>query len=256
MSAAVGQIPFSIISIVLEAAVGAVVSALYEFIDTKGLGIIPWFESQFKFRDKDVYLSFAYLYRIQVDGKYLLVRGNRMKDRYQPIGGVYKYYAEAKPELEKLGYNPDVTMGNVDETDDLRLHLRGKKVPSFFEWFSKMQNREYDPCREFYEELIETGLLSEADFKKLKYRKVGTHNVGFTYFVGAENKSNRRPEFIYADIFELQLTEQQQECIREAILKNPGALCLATIEEIRSRRYNNSVEMNVGNNAVWILGEV
>nr|WP_241158244.1 hypothetical protein [Adlercreutzia sp. ZJ138] len=35
-------------------------------------------------------MSAAYLFRIKVGGKYLLIRGNRIKDQYQPVGGVYK----------------------------------------------------------------------------------------------------------------------------------------------------------------------
>lgn len=55
VSAAVGKLPFSMLATVLEAAVGTMVSSVYEFIDTKGLGIRTWFESQLKFKDKDVY---------------------------------------------------------------------------------------------------------------------------------------------------------------------------------------------------------
>ena len=42
--------------------------------------------------NKNIRLSCAYLFRIKYNGKYLLVKGNRI-DQYQPIGGVYKYYA-------------------------------------------------------------------------------------------------------------------------------------------------------------------
>ena len=39
--------------------------------------------------------SIAYLYRIQIEDKYLLIKSNRIKDFYQPVGGAYKYFANA-----------------------------------------------------------------------------------------------------------------------------------------------------------------
>ena len=44
-----------------------------------------------------------------------------------------------------------------------------------------MKDREYDPRREFEEELLETDLLPEDEFKKLRYRKVWEDNGGVTY---------------------------------------------------------------------------
>lgn len=86
-----------------------------------------------------------------------MVRGNRIKRQYQPVGGVYKYYDEARPALERLEFKPNIKMGNTDETDDLRIWIKGKYLLKFMDWFMSMENREYDPCREFKEELIDTG---------------------------------------------------------------------------------------------------
>ena len=44
-------------------------------------------------------------------------------------------------------------MGNVDETDDLRIFIKGRYLLKFMEWFDSMKDREYDPYREFCEEL-------------------------------------------------------------------------------------------------------
>lgn len=239
----------NIIATLASAILGAAVSSLYELIDTKGQTFITWFKSKFVFVNKDVYLSFSYLYKIMIDGKYLLIRGHRMANRYQPIGGVYKKYDEANPMLEKLGCQSDTTMGNVDETDDLRLHIKGKNVLNFIEWFQSMENREYDPTREFVEELIEPGLLPENLFSKLKYRKIHVHNVGFTRFVGSSERKNNRPEYIYSDIFELMLSDEQKDSVREAVRTHPNQLCLVSFEEIRARRFKGAVEMNIGNNA-------
>ena len=60
---------------------------------------------------------------------------------------------------------------------------------------------------------------------------------------------------IYADIFEVKLTDSQKQIIRDVVEQNTTQICLATIDEIRCRRYNNSIPMNLGNNTPWILGE-
>lgn len=240
------QLIISLAAAILSAAV----ASLYEIIDDHGWGFTLWLKSKVCLRNTTIRLSFSYLYRIEVDGKYLLVRGNRMKNRYQPVGGVYKYYPEAKAFLDSINALPDTQVGNQDETDDLRLQIKGKNLIPFMDWFASMKDRELDPLREFYEELIANNVLSEDLFRHLKYRKIGTHNVGITY-----SEFHSMQEMVYADIFTVSLNESQKECIRMAVNKNPEIVVLASHDEIMKRRYNNSVEANLGNNVSWILGE-
>lgn len=240
-----------IIAVIASAIVGAVMSSVYELIDTHGQGLATWFKSQILYHNKDLYISFSYLYKIEVDGKYLLVRGHRMKDRYQPIGGVYKYYPEARDFLDSIRFVPDAEFVNNNETDDLRIQIKGKYLLRFYDWFFSMRNREYDPSREFYEELIAPRFLDEDDFRQLRYRKVDVHNKGITKSIVPE----RIAEVIYADIFEVTLTDEQKHAVKRAVEEHPDDLCLAAPEEMRSRRYAGSVEMNLGNNVTWLLGE-
>lgn len=227
---------------------GSMVSIIFDAVYTQNQGIKLWF-SHIRYYNKDIRLSFSYLYRIQVDGKYLLVRGNRLKNQYQPVGGVYKYYDEAKPALENFNYTPDICMKNDRETDDLRIQIQGKYLLKFINWFLSMDNREYDPSREFNEELIETKLLPMDEFKKINYRKILVHNRGVTY-----SKYNKCNEFIYADIFELKLTEKQKQVIREAVENNPESLCLASKQELINMCHGG-IEKNIGNHAKWLIGE-
>lgn len=117
------------------------------------------------------------------------------------------------------------------------------------EWFLSMKDREYDPCREFREELLVSGLLPSEKFSTLKYRKIGVHNKGILY-----SKYLRCDELVYADIFELRLSEEQMELIRMSVKSHPDILCLASAEELKSECYGG-IEKNIGNNAVWLLGE-
>ena len=232
------------ISAIASGVFGLMVSSIYEFIDTHDQGLKTWFDTQIRYREKNIRLSFSYLFRIEVDGKYLLVRGHRMNNQFQPIGGVYKVYDEGKSFLNQIRAIADTSMGN------LRMQIKGKDYFKFWDWFESMRDREYDPRREFEEELIDTQILPAEAFQKLKYRKVWTHNVGVTY-----SQPLRIHEVVYADIFEIKLTDGQKQIIRDAVRQNSTQICLATIDEMRCRRYNNSVEMNLGNNTPWLLGE-
>ncbi len=243
------------VTIIVSAIVGALVTYLFESLDTHGQGFITWFKSQIRYRKKDLYLSFAYLYKIEIDGKYLLIRGHRMRDRLQAIGGVYKYYPEAKRFLNSIGANPDTSLaGNTDETDDLRLTIKGQYLLKFMDWFTRMEDREYSPEREFYEELIQPGWLPEDLFRyrHLQYRKVGTHNVGIT----KSPVANSKPEVIYADIFEVSLDDTQKEAVGKALTEHSDELYLASRDEILNRRTHGSVAMDIANNVLWLIGEV
>lgn len=237
----------AMVGAIASAILGTVVSIIFEDIDTHGQGMKLWIQ-HIKYWDQDVRLSIAYLFRLEVDGKYLLVKGNRLKKQFQPVGGVYKFYTEAKPTLEKWKYRPDTKMGNIDETDDLRIYIKGKYLLKFMEWFDSMRDREYDPYREFCEELLETKLLPVDLFGRLKYRKVKVHNDGVLY-----SRYMKCNELVYADIFDLELSDEQKSLIREAVNQNPDVLCLASAEEMMSQCYNG-IEKNVGNNAEWLIG--
>lgn len=233
---------------IASAALGCLISSVFTFIDTHKPDWQLWLQ-QFKYYKKDIRISFSYLFKIQVDGKYLLIKGNRLKNQYQPVGGVYKYYDEAKPVLESFNFRPDVSMGNTTETDDLRIYISGKHLLNFMQWFRGMKDREYDPKREFYEELIASKLLPEKIFSNLEYRKVHIHNNGVKH-----SRFMECNELVYADIFEVKLSKPQKSAIRQAVRDYPDLLCLASEKELRCECYNG-IEKNLGNNSKWLLGE-
>ena len=233
---------------VASALLGSLMSVFIDEIDTHGQGLYLWLQ-RIKYRNEEIRLSFSYLFKIEINGKYLLVKGDRLKNQYQPVGGVYKYFLEAKPKLEEFKFRPDIKMGNSDETDDLRIFIKGKYLLNYMDWFLSMKDREYDPTREFFEELVASEILSPDVFQKIEYRKIGVHNKGVKY-------SNYLScnEYVYADIFEIKLSEDQKQCIINAVTKNPNSVCLATADEIKKECFNG-IERNIGNNARWILGE-
>ena len=54
-------------------------------------------------RDDPIRVSAAYLFRIMVDGRYLLIKGKRIQSQYQPVGGVYKRFDGSAELFNKLG---------------------------------------------------------------------------------------------------------------------------------------------------------
>lgn len=56
--------------------------------------------------NKEIRISVAYLYKIKIDGSYLLTKGSKI-DQYQPIGGVYKYYNTFGAKMNELGIRPE-----------------------------------------------------------------------------------------------------------------------------------------------------
>jgi SMODS-associated NUDIX domain len=133
-----------------------------------------YFQTQFLYRRKDIRLSLAYLYRIQIDDRYLLVKSSH-RDYFQPVGGAYKTLPGSKYIFEKLSVKSD----RLIETEkgiakgDLRVFVKGLNVIEFLEWFDSNQDRETSPWREFCEELISTHIVPWQDFKFINYKFKG-----------------------------------------------------------------------------------
>ncbi|EPR71057.1 SMODS-associated NUDIX domain-containing protein [Cyclobacterium qasimii] len=136
-----------------------------------------WFyiQTQFLLRKIDVRLSIAYLFRININGKFLLVKSRR-RDYYQPVGGAFKTLPGADKVFEKLGVKPDklVETEHGIAKSDLRVYVKGVHIIEFLEWFKSKEDREISPWREFCEELISTDILPWKPFRYIDYKFKGT----------------------------------------------------------------------------------
>ena len=65
-------------------------------------------------------VSASYLFNIQLDNQYLLVKSER-RNQYQPIGGCYKYFSDAEDFLSSIGAIPEKKSNGIDSLMDLRL---------------------------------------------------------------------------------------------------------------------------------------
>ena len=194
-----------------------IVSALQDFLDTS-----DWKSSQRKLKrggfirdDTEIRISFAYLFRIKIGTRYLLIENGRKTGKYQPVGGVFKFSENEKKLLKNKFHVMDDDKIQLDESsrDDYRLRMQNKYLRGFMRRFdSKKAERERieDLSREFKEELIDTGILPK--WSKIKYRYCGRHiselqcGVFKTY------------ELLLADIVELIPTEEQKRDLE--VLRN------------------------------------
>jgi hypothetical protein len=192
----------------------------------------PWTE-------KEIRLTIAYLYRIEMNGKYLLVKSNRIANTYQPVGGVYKYYKpEAKKELDCMGAITDNKIDNDDVSEcDLRLNLLNRnKIGTFLKWFFKKEKRETDPWREFYEELVAPGILPATEFGYIHYELVGQHFEPIH-----RDKFFNVDTFKYADIFIPKfVTPRQIEEVRKLTTINSTEYIWVTQQEIIQGKSNSN----------------
>lgn len=190
-------------------------------------------------RNKKIRITTAYLFRIEENGMFLLIKRHKKDmEGYQPVGGAYKYFQEENRELfDKLGIEPCTKVPRDEDTEnDLRLVIaKRRKLKDYLTWFASKKDREIDPRREFYEELIEPGYLPEPAFRHFKYTYVTKHEE-----FEIPSKHLDIDEFRYADIFRLRLeTDEQRQAIK-ALTTRPGdEIIFATAEEIRNGRTQN-----------------
>lgn len=183
---------------------------------------------------REIRVSIAYLFKIEVNGRYLLVRNHRFANKFQPVGGVYKYMnSQGKRELEDLTLITDSSIENDEDNEhDLRLKMKSRRyLPKFLSWFLNGRNREVDPWREFYEELVKPGILPHCAFEYIQYELIGRHIQGLTY-----SEYFNIEEFKLADVFCLKFvnTAQEAELRNLAKTKQPHPDVLwVTEEEIR-----------------------
>jgi hypothetical protein len=190
------------------------------------------------FSSKELRLTISYLYNIEVNGKYLLVKSHRLQDTYQPVGGVYKYFnPDGKSQLDKLGIITDNFIDNDEVSEfDLRVKMRNRnKMQGFIDWFFRRENREIDPWREFYEELVESGILPLNIFGYIHYELIGQHFEDIHY-----DPFFRIDTFKYADIFKPKYVNNDQEkAVRNLSLYQSNDYIWATEQEIMQERSND-----------------
>lgn len=207
-------------------------------------------------KDTAIRISFAYLFRIKVDGKYFLVQNSRTK-KYQPVGGAYKFFQE---EANYLRDNIPVENDDRISIDkitrgDYRLLVKNEYLRKFVRRFNKTQYRENisNLSREFIEELFSTGILDKNVFGALSYKYCGRHMTNVEY-----GSIFNHYELLLADIIEVQLSSIQEQFFRNLIETDCYKYRFATADEIKSlgvEYRSDNLADNIANHTPKILSE-
>ena len=207
-------------------------------------------------KDTKIRISFAYLFRIKVDGKYFLVQNVRTK-KYQPVGGAYKLEPkEAQYLSEKIPVEDDDRIP-IDTTTrgDYRLYVKNKDLRRFIKRFDETPYRENinNLSREFIEELFTTNILDKDTFGDLTYKYCGRHITDVEYGNFFECY-----ELLLADIIEVRLTDKQEELFRKLMEKTDNQYIFAKFNEIKTggvKHGTSDLKDNIANHAPKILSE-
>lgn len=181
-------------------------------------------------KDSLIRISFAYLFRIQVDGKYFLVKNGRGTQKYQPVGGAYKYNKAEKRILSRefqIVYDKKIPIDDSSR-DDYRFFVHSKDLKAFIKHFDATVDRERvnDLSREFKEEMIQSKIV---DFTHIEYRYCGRHFTEILY-----SRHFQCYELLMADVAEVLLTKEQEDKLRMLIAQPSEEYHFATAEEIKA----------------------
>lgn len=205
------------------------------------LRIKIWLQSLLRW-NKNIRLSCAYLFQIKKDGKYLLIKGNRI-EQYQPVGGVYKYYNSFNEIKSKLELKNE-SENRFYENGDLRLITKGRYLVKFLDWFDTKKNREITVIRELIEELQPAEISVEKLIKnvQIEYLKTIKEEIKFS-------KHFQMDEQKIFNIYEAKIPSDMLDTILSS-----NRYCLVEAEEIeRLCCTRNGLSKKISETAKYII---
>lgn len=203
-----------------------------------------------RYARQTVRVSASYLYRIRLDGEYLLIKGRRYP-QYQPVGGVWKTGPTASGFLKEIGAKTDDLIPQDDWSEhDIRIRIAGIHLHKFVRWYESGKGREVGPWREFYEELVRPGYLSVDDFPYVMHDQTKRIYRPMRYSPYAQSR-----ELLIADVFELLPTNGQAQSLRRLRDTTPPDITWVTEEQISRRGAvpGENTELIIAEPAEWIL---
>lgn len=201
--------------------------------------------------NESIRVSVSALYRILVDGKFMLIKGNRI-DQFQPVGGVFKRFASARSVMRELSVTDDDKFPIDDSSrDDLRVRVPYTSLVKFLEWLLKETDRESSPWREFYEELVLPKVLPLGIFPHIYFELVKRHVEGIRF-----SKHFNCHEMLIAYIYELMPTSEQLTELRKLQSSPSDSILWADAPTIQSRGYDPVKKADIARiseHSEWIL---
>ena len=210
-----------------------------------------WYFSKLRYRKKKIRVSMSYIYRIQVNDKYLLVKNSKW-DYFQPVGGVYKVLSEDIGFLkDNFDWGKDPFMKtNEEKRNDLRGTVPMPKLIAFLDWFKTQKNREISHWREFFEELIRTGILKIEEFPHFEYRYAGTLLTP----IKKSEKWKNCLEILSYDVFDIIPSAEQEEILKKTQSNNvKGIVWLDESIILNNGVINKEEEVKIGHHTKWTI---
>lgn len=201
-----------LINISIEMAGGILLFGILNFLQNIRKAWL-FIQTRILFRNKEIRFSLAYVYRIKIDGKYLLIK-NRHRDYFQPIGGVYKTLPSSAPVFSKLSVRLDrlIETSHGIAKGDLRVFVKGVHALDFLDWYESKESRETSPWREFCEELISEGYLPWREFRFIDYEFKGTVKTPIITL-----DTGDKGMFMF-DVFDFIPNDEQIKVLREKLI--------------------------------------
>jgi hypothetical protein len=210
-------------------------------------------QTKIRYRNQHIRLSFAYLFRIKVKVKYMLVK-SRKGNYYQLVGGAYKRYLSTEKLFDRYAIKSD----RIFETshgiakNDLRMHVPGKFVLKIIDWFNSKEDREISQWREFCEELLTTGILSKETFRYIDYKYVDTLQTPMQ-----KAKKLDCQEILIYEIFDFIPSEEQNKALEElhdrGDIDNIKWADELIINSLGFNEYTRETPFEIGAHTKWAL---
>ena len=165
-------------------------------------------------KDTEFRISYGYLFRICVNGKYFLIQDNHKISNYKVPGGTYLISDEEK---RYISLHYDVREDDQYATKDVlkndyRLILPAKNLVPVYKRFAKAQKEDVGEC--FVKNIVlGKDILPEKIFKKVTTTFIRRD------FVIKYPKHFKYFEMVLADIYEITLTDAQKDFFMDAIEK-------------------------------------
>ncbi|TYB73016.1 hypothetical protein ES676_09670 [Bizionia saleffrena] len=234
------------------------IGLLLEFIYTNRKRLrVSIFSKYLALRGKKIRFSMSYLYRIEVEGKYLLVKNNNY-GHFQLVGGKYKILEDTRSKLKTdFGAMDDPKLPNSGiMKDDFALFIPAKNAIKFLNWFNKGIDREVSHWREFYEELIVGDGESFLSLENFPY-------VNYNYRGKVLTPIKRTPgwddcyEILQYDILDLVPTPEQRQELKVLFKKGDSAkikwASSNLIDSLGHDSINKNKKYDIGQHTKWAL---
>lgn len=191
------------------------------------------------YRTKEVRMSLAYLFLIEIDNMYLLIKGNRIS-QYQPVGGVYQY-TDSFEDVKRRFQIRNAPNNHFYDKKDLRIIVPGKNVPKIVEWFHSKHNRETEVRREFIEELVDNGPLDLLDYDDsvIEFMKCEETKL-------KKSKYFAMSEYNIYEIYKVTLKEKAKDKLRNFIVKNKNFILVNAEDIERENVFVDGLAVKIG----------